>query len=50
LQVPNKSTAAVKAERKPVEQVFRFDDTELTVKAPPEIRNEISYSKHQKNK
>jgi hypothetical protein len=34
----------------PVEQVFRFDDAELRVKAPPEVRNEISYSKQQKKK
>jgi hypothetical protein len=45
LQTPGKSTAAVKTESIPVEQIFRFDYMELKVKAPPEIRNEISCSK-----
>ncbi|XP_023711784.1 uncharacterized protein LOC111866772 [Cryptotermes secundus] len=37
--------AAGEAERIPVEQTFRFDDRELRVKAPPEVRQEISYNK-----
>jgi hypothetical protein len=45
LQTPGQSTAAVEAERIAVEQVFKFDDKELKVKAPPEIRREINYSK-----
>jgi hypothetical protein len=48
--VSEKPTAAVKAESIPVEQTFRFDDTELKVKIPPEVRHEIGYSKQQKNK
>jgi hypothetical protein len=49
LQVPDKTTAAAKAEPIPMEQVFRFDGSELMVKAPPEVRQEISYS-NKKNK
>jgi hypothetical protein len=45
LQKPGKSTAAVKTESIPVEQIFRLDDMELKVQAPPEIRSEINYSK-----
>jgi hypothetical protein len=50
LQVPDKTTPTVKAEPNRVEQIFRFDDAEITVKAPPEVRQKISYSKQQKDK
>jgi hypothetical protein len=45
LQTPDRTAAAVEAERIPVERTFRFDDRELKVKGPPEVRQEINYSK-----
>lgn len=45
LQTPENKTVAAEAERKPVEQIFRFDDTELRVRTSPEARNQITYSK-----
>ncbi|XP_023711783.1 uncharacterized protein LOC111866771 [Cryptotermes secundus] len=44
-ETPGNKTVAVEAERKPVEQIFRFDDTELRVRTSPEARNQITYSK-----
>jgi hypothetical protein len=44
-QTPDNRTAAVETERVPVVELFRFDGAELNVKAPPEIRHEIKFSK-----
>jgi hypothetical protein len=33
------------AERASVEQIFAFDGAKFSVKAPPEVKSEIHYSK-----
>jgi hypothetical protein len=45
VQTPGERRATVKAQRIPVEQTFSFEERAHKVKIPPEIRQEINYSK-----